>query len=101
MFASRLRTRVFTSVLSFPLYIEFYAAANQGIGLNSQKVYQNQCILRSSIYIEPVLTLREECNAFESLLLLGSYFCLWRDFYQPACPFASRFTLIEDSPKLP
>ena len=74
---------------------------DQGIGLNSQSVYQNQCILRSSIYIEPVLTFGEKCDAFENLLFFGSYFCLWRDFCQPAGPFAARFTLIEDSPKLP
>ena len=44
-------------------------------------------VLRSSIYIEPVLTSRDECNAFEDLLFFRSYFCLWRDFCQPACPF--------------
>ena len=101
MFASRPRTRVFTSVLSFPLQIEFYAVANQGIELNSQNVYQHQSVLRSSIYIKPVLTFREKCDAFENLLFFGSYFCLWRDFCQPPGPFAARFTLIEDSPKLP
>ena len=31
----------------------------------SQNVYQNQRVLRSSIYTEPVLTSREECNAFK------------------------------------
>ena len=101
VFASRPRTRVFTSVLSFPLQIEFYAVANQGIELNSQNVYQHQSVLRSSIYIKPVLTFREKCDAFENLLFFGSYFCLWRDFCQPPGPFAARFTLIEDSPKLP
>ena len=72
------------SVLSFPLQNEFYAVANQGTGLYSQNVYQNQRVLRSSIYIEPVLTSCEECNTFEDLLFFKSYFCLWRDFCQSA-----------------
>ena len=40
------------------------------IGLYSQSVYQNQRVLRRSIYgIEPVLTSREECNVFADLFL--------------------------------
>ena len=35
---------------------------------NSQNFYQNQRVLRRSIYIEPVLTSREECNVFADLL---------------------------------
>ena len=62
------------------------------MGLYSQNVYQNQRVLRS-IYIEPVLASHEECNAFEDLLCFKSYFCIWRDFCQPACPFAPLFTL--------
>ena len=31
----------------------------------SQNVYQNQRVLRRSIYTEPILTSREECNAFK------------------------------------
>ena len=88
------------SVLSFPLQIEFYAVGNQGIRLHSQNVNQNQRVLLSSIYMEPVLSSCEECNAFEDLLFFRSYFCLWRDFCQPACPFAARFTL-KTAPKLP
>ena len=42
---------------------------DQGIGLHSENVYQNQRVLRSSIYIEPVFTSREECNVFADLLL--------------------------------
>ena len=68
------------SVLSFPLQIEFYAVGNQGIGLYPQNVYQNQRVLRSSIYMEPALTSGEECNAFEYPLFFRSYFCLWGDF---------------------
>ena len=41
------RTRV--SVLSF--LRNFYAVANQGIGLYSQNFYHNQRVVRSSIYI--------------------------------------------------
>ena len=55
----------------------------------SQNVYQNQRVRRSSIYIEPVLISREECNAFEDLLFFRSFVCLWRDFCQPACLFAA------------
>ena len=55
----------------------------------SQNVYQNQRVRRSSIYIEPVLTSREECNAFEDLLFFRSFVCLWRGFCQLACLFAA------------
>ena len=82
------------SVLSFPLQIEFYAVGNQGIRLHSQNVNQNQRVLLSSIYMEPVLSSCEECNAFEDLLFFRSYFCLWGDFCpSPASSFAARFTL--------
>ena len=78
----------------------FSEVGNQGIGLYSQNVYRNQRVLRSSIYIEPVFTSREECNAFEDLLFFRRYFCLWRDFcHWPACPFAAR-DFSEDSSKL-
>ena len=76
------------SAFSFPLETEFYAVANQGIGLYSQNFYQNQRVRRSSIYIEPVLTSSEECNAFEDLLFFSIYFCLSRDLFQPACSLA-------------
>ena len=59
----------------------------------SQNVYQNQRVLCSLIYIKPVLTSCEECNTFEDLLFFRSYFCLCRDFCQPACLFAAQFTL--------
>ena len=32
---------------------------------------------------------------------IWEFFVVWRDFCQPAGPFAARLTLIEDSPKLP
>ena len=82
------------SVLSFPMQNEFYAVANQGTGLYSQNVYQNQRVLRSSIDIEPVLTSCEECNAFEDLLFFKSYFCTLERFLPiSSCPFAARFAL--------
>ena len=34
----------------------------------------------------------EECNAFEDLSFFRSYFCLSRDFCQPACSFAAQTT---------
>ena len=55
------------SVFSFPSWIEFEAVVGQGIGLSSQKVYQNQHVLHRSIFIEPVLASREECNVFGNL----------------------------------
>ena len=81
-------------MLSFPLQIEFYAVGNQGIRLYPQNVNQNQRVLRSSIYMEPVLSSCEECNAFEDLLFLEVIFAFWGDFCpSPACSFAARFTL--------
>ena len=43
-------------------------AVDQGRGLYSQNLYKNQLVLRRSIYIEPVLTFREQCNVFADLL---------------------------------
>ena len=59
----------------------------------SQNFYQNQRVLRSSIYIKPVLTSREECNAFEGLLFFRINFSLLRDLFQPACSFGAQFSL--------
>ena len=43
------------------------------MGLYFQNVYQNQRVLRGSIYIEPVLTSREERNLFADLFLKFIY----------------------------
>ena len=87
-------------MLPFPFEIEFYAVANQGIGLYSQNVYQNQRVLCNSIYIEPVLASREECNAFEELLFLKVIFAFGEIFINKLMSFCSSI-YIEDSPKLP
>ena len=66
--------------------------------LYSQNFYQNQGVLRRSIYIEPVLTSREECNEFADLFF-RIYLCLLRDFVNQHV-----FLLLDlhwDSPKLP
>ena len=62
------------------------------IGLYSQNFYQNQRVLHRSIYIELVLTSREECNAFADPFF-RIYLCLSRNFCQLACSFAAWFTL--------
>ena len=70
----------------------------KAIGLYSQNLYQNQRVLRRSIYIEPVLTSREECNVFADLFF-RIYLCLSRDFVNQHV-----FLLLDlhwDSPKLP
>ena len=70
---------------------------DQGMGLYSQNFYQNQHVLPRSIYTEPVLTSREECNVFADLFLI--YLCLSRDFVNQHV-----FWLLDlhwDSPKLP
>ena len=67
------------------------------MGLYSQNFYQNQHVLPRSIYTEPVLTSREECNVFADLFLI--YLCLSRDFVNQHV-----FWLLDlhwDSPKLP
>ena len=89
------------SVLSFPLQIEFYAVGNQGIRLYSQNVNQNQRVLRSSIYMEPVLSSCEECNAFEDLLFFRSYFCFLGRFLSLTSVFFYSSIYTEVSPKLP
>ena len=69
------------------------------MGLYSQNLYQNQPVhvLRRSIYIEPVLISREECNVFADLFL--EFIHVFR-FCQPASFFiAARFTLRQ--PKIP
>ena len=48
------------------LYANF---SDRGIGLHSQNFYQNQRVLRRSIYNEPVFTSREECKVFADLFL--------------------------------
>ena len=68
----------------------------KAIGLYSQKLYQNQRVLRRSIYIEPNFTSREECNAFADLFL--EFIHDFR-FCQPACFL--QLDLHWDSPKLP
>ena len=86
------------SVFSFPLWIEFLAVVDQGIGLYSQNFYQNQRVLCRSIYIEPVLTSREECNVSANLFF-KIYLCISRD-----CVNQHVFLLLDlhwDSPKLP
>ena len=68
------------------------------MGLYSRKLYQNQRVLRRSIYIEPVLTSREECDVFADLLF-KIYLCFSRDFVKQHV-----FLLLDlhwDSPKLP
>ena len=99
MFASRLRNGVFSVIFSFE--IEFYAVGNQGIRLYSQNVNQNQLVLLSSIYMEPVLSSCEECNAFEDLLFFRSYFCLLGRFLSLTSVFFCSSIYIEVSPKLP
>ena len=37
--------------------------------------------------------LRRNATHLRTFCFLRSYFCLWRDFSQPACPSAARFTL--------
>ena len=69
---------------------------DQGIGLVSQNLYQNQRVLRRSIYIVPVITSREECNVFADLFL--GFIHVFR-FCQPSCFFAAWFTLRQ--PKTP
>ena len=59
------------------------SVVDQGIVLYSQNLYQNQCVLRRSTYIEPVLTSREECNVFADILFQN----LFERFCQPACLF--------------
>ena len=49
------------------------------MGLYFQNVYQNQRVLRGSIYIEPVLTSREERNLFADLFF-KIYLCFSLDF---------------------
>ena len=44
------------------------------VGLYSQNFYQNQRVLPRSIYIEPVLTSREECNVATYLRTFFSEF---------------------------
>ena len=61
----------------------------------SQNFYQNQRVLRRSIYIQPVLTSREECNVYPDLLFQN----LFQRFCHSACFFAARFTLRQ--PKTP
>ena len=70
---------------------------DQGMGLYSQNFYQNQHVLPRSIYTEPVLTSREECNVFADLFLI--YLCLSRDFVNQH--FFWLLDLHWDSPKLP
>ena len=86
------------SVFSFPFWIEFQAVVDQGVGLYSQNFYQNQSVLPRSIYIEPVLTSREECNVFADLFF-RIYLCLSRDLVNRHVFFAARFTLRQ--PKTP
>ena len=43
------------------------------MGLYSQNFYQNQHVLPRSIYTEPVLTSREECNVFADLFFKFIY----------------------------
>ena len=74
------------SVLSFPLKTEFHAVANQGIGLYSQNVYQNQPVLRSSILIETVLTSHEECNEFFGPFVLKTIIINHFAFRGTLCP---------------
>ena len=62
------------------------------------KLLSEPRVLRRSIYIEPVLTFREECNVFADLLF-RIYLCLSRDFVNQHV-----FLLLDlywDSPKLP
>ena len=66
----------------------------------SQNVYQNQRVLRRSIYIQSVLISREECNAFEDILFFKKLFLPLERFLSTSMPFCSS-TNIEDSPKLP
>ena len=71
---------------------------DQGIELYSQNVYQNQRALPRSIYIEPVLTSREECNVFAELFF-RIYLYLSRDFVNQYV-----FLLLDlhwDNPKVP
>ena len=78
VFNSRLRTRVFSVTFSFVNWI--YAVANQGIRLYSQNYCQNQPVLRSSIYIEPVLIPREKCNTLSTFCFL-EYIFAFREIF--------------------
>ena len=61
------------------------------------------CILRTfirtSVFFAGRFTLSRSSSPvrnathLRTFCFLRSYFCLWRDFYQPACPFAARLTL--------
>ena len=66
--------------------------------LHSQNFYQNQRVLRISIYIEPVLTFHEECNVFADLFF-RIYLCLSKDFVNQHVSLL--LDLHWDSPKLP
>ena len=94
VFASRLRTRVFSVLFSFVNWI-LSGSWTRYWGLYSQNVYQNQRVLRRLIYIEPVLTR----NATYLRTFFLEFFCLSRDFINHHV-----FLLLDlhwDSPKLP
>ena len=67
----------------------------------SQNVYQNQRDLRSSIYIEPVLTSREECewNAFRTSCFLEVIFTRLERRLSTSVSSCS-WIYLEDSPRL-
>ena len=56
--------------------------SDRGIGLHSQNVYQNQRVLRRSIYNGPVFTSHEECNEFEDLYFEDYHYA----FQETLCP---------------
>ena len=67
----------------------------------SQNVYQNQRDLRSSTYIEPVLTSREECewNALTTFCFLEVIFTRLDRFLSTSVSYCS-WIYLEDSPRL-
>ena len=56
--------------------------SDRGIGLHSQNFYQNQRVLRRSIYNGPVFTSHEECNEFEDLCFEDYHYA----FQETLCP---------------
>ena len=76
------------------------AVVDQGIGLYSQNFYQNQRVLPRSIYIEPVLSSREECNLLADLSFFFLEFVyVFREILSTSMFFAARFKLRQ--PKTP
>ena len=90
VFASRLRNKVFSVLFSFVNWILSFSWSRHRV-IYSQNLNQNQRVLRRLIYIEPVLTSREECNVFADLFF-KIYLCFSRDFVNQHVFSAAQFT---------